>query len=105
MSHFRCELLFYSRKFRILVRDHGISGVEPDSPRLKSVDYSPNTAVLTFNVSRLGLNPNLKDLPGFELAGDDKVFYPAKIMKISLWFLLISIIFTSLMLMANHSSS
>lgn len=61
--------------------------------------------VLTFNVSRLGLNPNLKDLPGFELAGDDKVFYPAKIMKISLWFLLISIIFTSLMLMANYSSS
>lgn len=79
--------------------------MEPDSPRLKSVDYSPNTAVLTFNVSRLGLNPNLKDLPGFELAGDDKVFYPAKIMKSSLWFLLISIIFTSLMLMANHSSS
>ena len=63
--------------FLALARDYGISGVEPDSPRLKSVDYSPNTAVLTFNVSRLGLNPYLKDLPGFELAGDDKVFYPA----------------------------
>lgn len=63
--------------FLALARDYGVKGIEPDSPRLKSVKYAHNTAVLTFNVSKLGLNPYLKDLEGFELAGPDKVFHPA----------------------------
>lgn len=63
--------------FLALARDYGVKGIEPESPRLKSVKYSPNTAVLEFNVSKLGLNPYLKDLEGFELAGSDMVFHPA----------------------------
>lgn len=63
--------------FLALTRNYGVKGIEPDSPRLKTVEYSPNKAVLTFNVSKLGLNPHLKDLAGFELAGEDKIFHPA----------------------------
>lgn len=58
-------------------RTYGIEGLPHIYPSYKSVELKGDTAVLTFNNSTGGLNPN-KDLPGFEVAGEDRVFYPAK---------------------------
>jgi len=63
--------------FHALTKVYGIKGIDADPPRLKTVTYSANTAVMTFHVGGLGLTPTLKDINGFELAGEDKLFYPA----------------------------
>ena len=41
------------------------------------MEVKGNTATLHFTNTQLGFTPN-HDLQGFEVAGDDKVFYPAK---------------------------
>lgn len=58
-------------------RTYGIEGIPHIYPSYKSVELKGDTAVLTFNNAIGGLNPNT-DLPGFEVAGEDQVFYPAK---------------------------
>ena len=35
-------------------------------------------AIVTFNSMKMGLSPSSQDLDGFELAGEDGVFYAAK---------------------------
>ncbi len=57
-------------------RTYGVEGIPSTYPSFKSVDLKGDKAVLTFNNVTGGLNPNM-DLPGFEVAGEDKVFYPA----------------------------
>lgn len=63
--------------FMAAKRTYGIEGIPADYPTLKSVDYEGDRAVLWFNNETGGLSPN-HDLPGFEVAGADQVFYPAK---------------------------
>lgn len=63
--------------FMASARTYGIEGIPNVYPSYKSVDLKGDTAVLTFNNVSGGLNPNT-DLPGFEVAGEDRVFYPAK---------------------------
>lgn len=58
-------------------RTYGIEGIHTDYPRYKSVDYLGDKAVLTFENRWGGLNPNL-NIQGFEVAGADRVFHPAK---------------------------
>lgn len=58
-------------------RTYGIEGIPHIYPSYKSVELKGDTAVLSFNNSIGGLNPNT-DLPGFEVAGEDQIFYPAK---------------------------
>ena len=58
-------------------RTYGLNGLPHQFPSFKSVDLQGDKAVLTFNNAVGGLNPNI-DLPGFEVAGEDKVFYPAQ---------------------------
>ncbi len=58
-------------------RTYGIEGLPHIYPTFKSMELNGDSAVLTFENAAGGLNPNM-DLPGFEVAGDDKVFYPAK---------------------------
>lgn len=57
-------------------RTYGVQGIHSTYPSFKSVDLKGDKAVLTFNNTTGGLNPNM-NLPGFEVAGEDKVFYPA----------------------------
>jgi len=60
-----------------LSKTYGINLVEADSPSFNSVAFEDGKAVVTMNVGPLGLSPINIDLPGFELAGEDHVFYPA----------------------------
>ena len=58
-------------------RTYGIKGIPSTYPSFKAVDLQGDKAVVSFNNADAGLNPNM-DLQGFEVAGDDRIFYPAK---------------------------
>lgn len=58
-------------------RTYGMKGVPSEYPAFKEVDFQGDKAIVSFMNPWSGLNPNM-DLPGFEVAGEDKVFYPAK---------------------------
>lgn len=61
-----------------LRHDYGQTAIEPDAPTYKSVEFKDGHAFVTFNVDGLGLSPIGRILGGFEMAGEDKVFHPAK---------------------------
>ena len=61
-----------------LQNDYGVRGIEAQAPTYKSLSVEDGKALVTFNVGPLGLNPMGQDLDGFEIAGADKVFHPAK---------------------------
>lgn len=58
-------------------RTYGMKGVPSQYPAFKDVELLGDHAVISFTDPYNGLNPNM-DLPGFEVAGEDRVFYPAK---------------------------
>lgn len=58
-------------------RTYGVKGIHTDYPTLKTADMQGDKAVLTFNNRYGGFTPNI-ELPGFEVAGEDRMFHPAK---------------------------
>jgi len=63
--------------FLAAAKTYGIKGIHSSYPTYKDVEYKGNEAVLTFDNTYGGLNPN-RDIEGFEVAGEDRVFHPAK---------------------------
>ncbi len=59
------------------VRDYGVQGVACDAPEFESMEVNGNKALLHFRYAADGFTPE-RDMEGFEVAGDDRVFYPAK---------------------------
>lgn len=57
-------------------RTYGVEGVPSTYPAYSSVDLLGDKAVVHFKNADAGLNPNMH-ISGFEVAGDDRVFYPA----------------------------
>ena len=62
--------------FSALANTYGVKGMPHIAPTFKSMDVEGNKAVLHFNDSWSGFYPRT-DLKGFEVAGADRVFYPA----------------------------
>lgn len=60
-----------------LQNDYGVKGIEAQAPVYRSVEFKGEVAHVTFEVGELGVGPINMDLPGFEMAGEDKVFHPA----------------------------
>ena len=60
-----------------LATDYGIKGFDARAPLAVSFEFENGMAVVSFEVGEMGLSPIALDLEGFELAGEDKVFYPA----------------------------
>lgn len=56
---------------------YGMEGIPHKYPTYKSVELKGGEAVLSFNDAWGGFTPN-EDLQGFEVAGEDRVFHPAK---------------------------
>ena len=52
--------------------------LSPVTPTYKSFTVKDGKAIVSVNVGPLGLNPMGQDLGGFEVAGADQVFHPAK---------------------------
>jgi sialate O-acetylesterase len=61
-----------------LYQTYNIKGISPYSPTYKAVTFKNDTAMLSFDNAPFGLNAKGKDLSLFEMAGEDKVFHPAK---------------------------
>ena len=68
----------YRLAYLALTNDYGVKGLEPQGPLYKEVTFSQGKAIISFEVGRLGLSPINRNLSGFEVAGKDKVFYPAE---------------------------
>lgn len=63
--------------FLALTKDYGIKGIDAETPIASSFVFKDGKAYVTFNAGQIGLSPIEIDLEGFELAGQDKKFYPA----------------------------
>lgn len=61
-----------------LAKDYGFKGIQYGGPVYKSIKIEENKAYLKFDNAPLGLSNMGKELNDFLIAGEDKVFYPAK---------------------------
>ena len=61
-----------------LQNDYGCDAIEATAPYYKSVEFKEGAAFVTMVVDKLGLSPMGAEIPGFEIAGADHRFYPAK---------------------------
>ncbi len=62
-----------------LAKDYGIQGIAFSGPVYKQMRVNANgRAILSFAFAEMGLSNNGKPLQHFEIAGEDKQFYPAQ---------------------------
>ena len=61
-----------------LSKDYGMDYIDADTPVPVLFEFKGGEAIVTFNSMKMGLSPSSQDLDGFELAGEDGVFYAAK---------------------------
>ena len=61
-----------------LVNDYGMEGYEPNTPLYESMTVEGNRACLTFRCGKASLASLGNSPGGFEMAGADRVFHPAK---------------------------
>ena len=64
-----------------LTQTYGFKCIDAVAPTYKSVEFSDGKARVTFNVGPDGLSPMDRVVSGFEIAGADKVFHPAKAVR------------------------
>ena len=61
-----------------LAGTYGLKGIPASGPLFRSVEFENGKALVSFDHTGLGLSPEKTDLDCFELAGEDRVFHPAK---------------------------
>ncbi|GHU99157.1 9-O-acetylesterase [Bacteroidia bacterium] len=61
-----------------LVRDYRVLKIDTMGPLFKAVSYDKNVAKVTFTNASTGLFCQGREAQGFEIAGEDRVFYPAR---------------------------
>ncbi len=64
--------------FQALARTYRIEGFEFESPKYKSMEIKDGAVTVSFDDVANGITSYDKEVVGFEIAGEDKVFYPAK---------------------------
>ncbi|HQE33700.1 MAG TPA: sialate O-acetylesterase [Paludibacteraceae bacterium] len=64
--------------FQALSKTYGIEGFEFESPKYKAMEIKDNSVTVSFDDVPNGITSYGKEVNGFEIAGEDKVFYPAK---------------------------
>lgn len=63
--------------YMALSKTYHVPGIKAYGPVYKSMEVKDGAAILSFDHAEEGFN-RLSDMEGFEVAGSDKVFYPAK---------------------------
>lgn len=63
--------------YQALAKTYGVKGIEADCPAYQSMEVKGDTVVLSFVHADNGFN-RMKGMEGFEVAGADREFYPAK---------------------------
>ncbi|WP_372933424.1 sialate O-acetylesterase [Mariniphaga sediminis] len=61
-----------------LAKTYNTEGISYSGPVYKSMKVDENRAILAFDYAKFGLTSFGKELRHFEIAGDDKTFYPAR---------------------------
>ncbi|SHF74873.1 sialate O-acetylesterase [Flavobacterium fluvii] len=61
-----------------LAKTYGVEGFEFESPKYKALEIKDNSVTVSFDDAPNGITAYGKEVTGFEIAGEDKVFYPAK---------------------------
>lgn len=61
-----------------MANTYGMTGLPHESPVYKSMKIDKDRVILSFSNAENGLSSFGKSLSAFEIAGEDKVFYPAK---------------------------
>ena len=62
-----------------LTKTYGIEGVNGESPYYKSIEIKNDTVIVSFERAGMWISgKNCFESKNFEVAGEDKVFYPAK---------------------------
>lgn len=61
-----------------LAKTYGIDGFEFESPKFKGMEIVDSKVTIAFDDAPNGITSYGKEVLGFELAGEDKVFYPAQ---------------------------
>ena len=61
-----------------LAKDYGIAGIEYSGPTYKSMTIKNDNVTITFENAPNGISTFGKELSGFEIAGEDKIFHAAK---------------------------
>jgi len=64
--------------FWALAKDYGFEGVSFSGPLYKTFKIKKKKVVVFFDHAKGGLVHERKSVPGLEIAGEDKVFYPAQ---------------------------
>ena len=60
-----------------LTRTYGMTGLYFDAPIYRNVEFKDGKSYVYFKVGGRGIGPRNEILKGFEVAGEDRVFYPA----------------------------
>jgi sialate O-acetylesterase len=61
-----------------LAKTYGLEGFEFESPKYKAMEIKENSVTVSFDDAPNGITAYGKEVTGFEIAGEDKVFYSAK---------------------------
>ncbi len=61
-----------------LTNTYSLSGFEFESPEYKAMEIKDGAVTISFDNAPNGITAYGKEVKGFEIAGSDKVFYPAK---------------------------
>ncbi|GGA69388.1 9-O-acetylesterase [Flavobacterium palustre] len=64
--------------FQALAKTYGVEGFEFESPKYKSMEIKDGAVTVSFDNVENGITSYDKEVLGFELAGEDKIFHPAK---------------------------
>jgi sialate O-acetylesterase len=64
--------------FLALNKTYGMKDVDCAGPSYKSMTEKENALLLNFDNAETGIYSTETDVTGFEIAGEDKIFYPAK---------------------------
>ena len=61
-----------------LSQTYGVKGIGYRSPEYKAMEIKDSTIIVSFDYVEDGITSYWKEVQNFEIAGEDKVFYPAK---------------------------
>ena len=60
-----------------LVKDYNLGGISFSGPIYKSLNINGDKVIVNFDYAQNGITSYNKAIVGFEIAGEDKIFYPA----------------------------
>lgn len=72
------EIVGQRLAYQALRKTYGFNQLPCDGPTFKSMKLQDKKLIVTFDNAEMGLYPMYVELPGFEVAGNDDKFYPAK---------------------------